>query len=65
MAIAATSEISRLEVVREILERIFREEEGFDSLGLIEEVGKGKLLMERKRKLEVGLKALFSIRRGV
>jgi hypothetical protein len=54
VAIAATSEISRLEILKNILENIFREEVGFDSLDFIEEVGRGKLSVKRRRELEPG-----------
>jgi len=51
VAIAATSEISRLETLKNILENIFREEVGFDSLDFIE-AGRGKLSVKRRRELE-------------
>jgi aminoglycoside phosphotransferase (APT) family kinase protein len=65
VAIAATSDDSRLEVVRNILERIFKAVGGFDSFKFIEEVGTGKLEKEECR-LNAGLKALLATQsRGI
>lgn len=63
VAIAATSDESRLEVVRKVLERVFGNVQGFDSLKFIEKVGRGRLEAKDKRRLETGLKALLSMQR--
>ena len=66
VAIAATNDDSRLEVVRKILERIFKTVEGFDSLKFIEEVGTGKLEKKEECRLDAGLTALLAIQsRGI
>jgi hypothetical protein len=66
VAIAATSDDSRLEVVKKILERIFKAVEGFDSLKFIEEVGTGNLEKKEECRLNAGFKALLAIQsRGI
>ena len=61
VAIAATNDVCRLEIVRKLVNCVFEEEPERDALDLIEEVGQGELDFKDQRKLEKGFKALFSI----
>ncbi|KAE9375799.1 hypothetical protein N431DRAFT_531881 [Stipitochalara longipes BDJ] len=61
VAIATTSNDSRLEIVKKFVERVVRSIEDLDPVKFIEEVGKGKLAKKDKHRLDAGLKALLSI----
>ncbi|KAL9132056.1 MAG: hypothetical protein Q9217_000184 [Psora testacea] len=58
VAIAATNDDCRLEIVRKLVKCVFEER---DALDLIEDVGQGELGFKDQCKLETGFRALFSI----
>ncbi|KAK9243771.1 hypothetical protein V1506DRAFT_523382 [Lipomyces tetrasporus] len=60
VAIAATDDVRRLEIVRKIVGRVFQADDD-DALELIRDAGSGKLKPKDKTKLRTGLQALLSV----
>jgi hypothetical protein len=58
VAIAAADEVCRLQIARNIVKRVILEKDDYNSLDLIEDVGRGKLMLTNMRRR---FKALFSI----